>query len=388
MLKLRKSWMLLALVALLVAGMMLFTGCAEEAPPVEEEEPEEVAPEEEPEEEPDEPDEEPVEEPVLDRLIEARLASEEIEGDFMTVWAENFSEHMEDWSDGMFLLDVYPYGTLGDARDINELAQLGVVEYVFSDFAWIGAFVPEAMVFGLHYLWPEERPWEVKEWVVRNGDTMAILEESYRREGLVPLSIMFEGWQWITSDRPIRTVEDMRGFDVRIMASDMLNEQYLALGASPTPMAYGEVYSGLQTGLIDGQVNPLFAIRSMNFYEVQDYFTQIYAEVFVGIPTINMVFFDSLPEEVQREHREWWADAIIPAANWINDRHETDLAAMLEDRPEIEVIEVTGEDQEAFREAAMAAHEKFLEYGGPNAEAIYEALVADIEQAKSELGID
>ncbi len=366
---------LLFLIVVLTFGMLMVAGCAEEEVPVDV----------------DEPDEEPVEDPedaVLDEVITASLASEEIEGDFMTVWADNFADHMYDWSDGMYQLDVYPYGTLGDARDINELAQLGVVEYVFSDFAWIGAFVPEAMVFGLHYLWPEERPWEVMEWVVRNGDTMDILEESYRREGLVPLSIMFEGWQWITSDSPIRTVDDMRGFDVRIMASDMLAEQYLALGASPTPMAYGEVYSGLQTGLIDGQVNPLFAIRSMNFYEVQDYFTQIYAEVFVGIPTINMVFFDSLPEAVQQEHREWWADAVIPAADWINDRHETDLAAMLDDRPEIEVIEVTGADQEAFKERAMVAHEAFFEQGGPNAEAIYNALISDIEQAKAELGIE
>ena len=378
-----KLWVLLVLVVVFTAGLMLIAGC--EDPPVEEEEvvEEEVVEEEEAVEEEDE------DEPVLDEVLEVRLASEEIEGDFMTVWAENFSEHMYDWSDGMYQLDVYPMGTLGDLRDINELAQLGVVEYVFSDFAWIGAFVPEAQVFGLHYLWPEERPWEVMEWVVKNGETMDILEESYRREGLVPLSIMFEGWQWMTSNEPIETIDDMQGYDVRIMGSDMLNEQYLALGASPTPMDYGEVYSGLQTGLIDGQVNPLFAIKSMDFYLEQDYFTQIFAEPFVGIPTINMVFFDSLPEEVQQEHREWWADAVIPAANWINERHESDLNAMLDDRPEIEVNEITGEAQEGFREAAMPSHEVFIEeYGGPNAEAIYNALVSDIEQAMDELGIE
>jgi len=376
----KSVWFLLALMMIFAVALFALSSCAPPDEPAVEE-PVDVDVD-------DEVDVTDEVAPVLDTVIEAKLASEEIEGDFMTVWAENFSDHMYDWSEGMFQLEVYPYGTLGDARDINELAQLGVVEYVFSDFAWIGAFVPEATVFGLHYLWPEERPWEVMEWVVRNGESMAILEESYRREGLVPLSIMFEGWQWITSDRPIRTADDMRGLNVRIMASDMLNEQYLALGASPTPMAYGEVYSGLQTGLIDGQVTPLFAIRSMNFYDVQDYFTQIYAEPFVGIPTINMVFFDSLPPEVQQEHREWWANAIIPAADWINERHETDLAAMLEERPEIEVIEVTGEEQERFKELAMPSHEKFFEIGGPNAEAIYEALVSDIEQAKAELGID
>ncbi|TVR68492.1 MAG: C4-dicarboxylate ABC transporter substrate-binding protein [Spirochaetaceae bacterium] len=325
---------------------------------------------------------------VLTRTIQARLASEEIEGDFMTVWAEYFAEHMYDWSDGMFQLDVYPYGGLGDARDINELAQLGVVEYVFSDFAWKSAFVPEAAVFGLHYLWPRERIGEVMEWIAKNGDTMEVLEQAYRREGLVPLAIMYEGWQWITSNHRISSIDDLRGFNVRIMASDMLNAQYLALGASPTPMSYGEVYSGLQTGLIDGQINPLFAIRSMNFFEVQDYFTQIWAEPFVGIPTANMAFFDGLPEEVQQEHRDWWANAIVPAADWIDDVIERDLAEILERRPRIEVNVLDDDDLVPFQERALEAHERFKRTGGPLAEEVYNALVNDIDRAKAALGIN
>ncbi|MFO7730572.1 MAG: C4-dicarboxylate ABC transporter substrate-binding protein, partial [Spirochaetia bacterium] len=75
--------------------------------------------------------------------INVRMASEEVEGDFMTVWGNNFAVYMREETDGMYNLDVYPYGTLGDTRDINELAQIGVVEYVFTDFAWISAFVPE-----------------------------------------------------------------------------------------------------------------------------------------------------------------------------------------------------------------------------------------------------
>ncbi|MDW7650992.1 MAG: TRAP transporter substrate-binding protein DctP [Bacillota bacterium] len=325
---------------------------------------------------------------VLDRKIEQKFASEEIEGDFMTVWAEKYADEMYEWSDGMFDVTVYPYGTLGDTRDINELAQLGIVEYVFSDFAWISAFVPEAQVLALHYIWPEERLPEVIDWVVRNGDSMDILEESFRRNGLVPLSIMYEGWQWVTADRPIRTMADMQGFDVRIMGSALLNENYRAYGASPTAMAYGEVYGGLQQGLIDGQINPLFAIRSMNFYDVQDYFTQIYAEPFLGIPTVNMQFFDSLPEEVQQKMREFWVDAIIPSGEWIDERTTEDLAAMQEERPEIEVIELSKEEVAEFKETAKTIYPKFVEIGGPQAEEILEALQNDIEQAKAALGIE
>ena len=59
--------------------------------------------------------------------IKAKLASEELEGDFMTVWARNFSDHMKKWSDDKIDINVYPYGTLGALGDINELAQMGVV---------------------------------------------------------------------------------------------------------------------------------------------------------------------------------------------------------------------------------------------------------------------
>ncbi|MFZ7103297.1 MAG: TRAP transporter substrate-binding protein DctP [Peptococcaceae bacterium] len=320
--------------------------------------------------------------------IAAKFLSEEIEGDFMTVWAEKFAEEMQESSGGNFDITVYPYGTLGDTRDINELAQLGVAEYVFSDFAWISSFVPQAQVLALHYLWPRERIPEVIEWVVKNGEFMDVLEANFRKNGLVPLSVMFEGWQWISSNDPIESLTDMNGFKVRIMGSKLLVEDYQAYGAVPTPMSYGEVYSGLQMGLIEGQVNPLFAIKSMNFYEVQNYLTQPYAEPFLGIPTVNMQFFDSLPKETQEKMRQWWADAIVPAGEWIQERNDKDLETMLQNKPELKVVELSPEELAKFKENAQTVYPKFLEVGGEGAEEILEVLQKDIADAKEALGID
>ena len=217
---------------------------------------------------------------------------------------------------------------------------------------------------------------------------MGELEEAFRRNGLVPLSVMYEGWQWITSNKPVHTLDQINGFKVRVMGSALLVEDYRAFGAVPTPMSYGEVYSGLQMGLIDGQVNPLFAIRSMNFFEVQDYFTQIFAEPFLGIPTVNMQFFDSLPEETQQKMREWWIDAIIPSAEWIDERHIEDLKAMTTQRPNITVKELNAEEIKPFKEKAETVYPKFLELGGPGAAKILEVLLSDIEKAKAALGVN
>ena len=323
-----------------------------------------------------------------ERTVHARLASEEVEGDFMTVWAEKFAEFMYEQTDGQFQLDVYPYGTLGDARDINELAQLGVVEYVFSDYAWISAFVPEAQVLALNYIWPRERMPEVLDWVVKNGDIMPFLEEAFRRNGLVPLSIMYEGWQWITSREPSETLDDLAGQRVRVMGSRLLVENYRSYGMSPTPMAFGEVYSALQTRLIDAQINPIFANYSMGFYEVTNYFTQMYAEPFLGIPSVNMQFFDNLPEEWQQLMYDFFQDNILAAADWIEERHANDRAAIEESRPDIVWTEFTDDEIARAREMAMTVWEgEYENIAGEGALEALELLLADIDNAKAALGM-
>jgi len=229
---------------------------------------------------------------------------------------------------------------------------------------------------------------EVAEWVTRNGDSMPMLEEHFRRNGLVPLAIMYEGWQWVTSTTPVETLDDMEGVKVRVMGSQLLVENYRSYGFSPTPMAYGEVYSALQTGLIDAQVNPMFAVYSMKFFEPTRYFTQMWAEPFLGIPTINMQHFDSLPEEWQQMMRDWWADAIVPAGDWIDERNATDRASIEEEKPSIVWHEFSDEQVAEAREIARTVDDRFIQIGGDGAELILETLLADIEAAKVALGID
>ncbi len=322
------------------------------------------------------------------RAVQAKLASEEIEGDFMTVWANNFADEMRKWSDNKIDIAVYPYGSLGDTRDINELAQIGVVDFVFSDFAWISSFVPQAQVLALHYIWPKDKTPEVLAWVMKNGLFMTILEEKFRKNGLVPLGVVYEGWQWITSKKPINGIKDMNGLKTRLMSSKLLVENYKAYGASPTPMSYGEVYGGLQMGLIDAQVNPMFADYSMKFFEVQDHFTQIWAEPFLGIPTVNMKFFDSLPENARQKMKSYWVEAVQPAADWIDERNASDMEKIKKERPVVKFNEMTDEEIKPFQERAETVYPKFVQIGGEDARKVLDVLLKDVEAAKKALGIN
>jgi TRAP-type C4-dicarboxylate transport system substrate-binding protein len=321
------------------------------------------------------------------KAIKAKLASEEIKGDFMTVWADNFSEHMKKWSDGKIDISVYPYGTLGTTGDINELAQMGVVQYVFSDYAWISSFVPQAQVLALNYLFPTEKVPEILDWMVRKGEFMPLLEKAFRKNDLVPLAIMFEGWQWMSSKKEIKSLDDVKGLKLRLMSSKLLVEDYKAYGAAPTPMSYGEVYSGLQMGLIDAQVNPLFAIYSMKFYEVQNYLTQLKSEPFLGIPTVNQDFFDGLTKEAQNEMRKFWVDAIIPAGNWITERNASDGEKMKKAKPSLKFNVLDDATIASFKAKAETVYPQYTKIGGEGSQAILDALLRDIENAKRELGV-
>ncbi|MFO7802014.1 MAG: TRAP transporter substrate-binding protein DctP [Desulfovermiculus sp.] len=319
--------------------------------------------------------------------INAKLASEEIEGDFMTVWANKFADHMREWSDGKINIEVYPYGTLGAQGDINELCQMGVVEFVFSDYAWISSFVPQAQVLALNYIFPTQKVPQTLDWMMDNGEFYPLLDKAFRNKGMVPMAVMFEGWQWLTTNEKIEKLEDMKGLKIRVMSSKLLVEDYKAYGAVPTPMDYGEVYSGLQMGLIDGQVNPLFAIHSMKFYEVQEYCTQLRNEPFLGIPTANKEFFESLPENVQQEMLTYWQEHILEAGEWITARNKSDMNKMKKAKPELEFNYLDDAAISEFMDQAETVYPKFKKIGGQGSDAILEAVLQDIEQAKKALDL-
>lgn len=320
--------------------------------------------------------------------MQSKLATEDLEGDFMTVWSQKFSKEMKTWSDGKLDIQVFPYGSLGDTRDINELCQFGVIDYVVTDYAWISSFVPEAQVLALHYIWPKERAPEVLAWVVKNGKFMGALEKAFRRNDLVPLGLIWEDWMWITSKSEIAKREDMKGMKLRLMSSKVLVDQWKAYGAAPTPMSFGEVYGGLQMGLIDAQMNPIFADYSMKFFEVTDFFTLTYAEAYLGIPTMNKAKFDALPENAQQKMRAFWAKATIDSAKWIEERNAADMEKIKAERPEIKFTELGDEEIADFKAIAESNYEQFDAIGGPDAKLVRETLLEDIANAKKALGID
>jgi len=311
-----------------------------------------------------------------------KFALEEIEGSVQDLWAQKFKEVVEEQTDAT--VTIYPYGTLGTSDQLTDLVANGALQLAFASPGHLGSLIPEIQVFSLHYLLSEDD--EVNKQVLSDSPTIyETLAPKFEDKDLQLLTMFPTGEMVWTTKKEIRAPEDFANFKMRTMVSPMLVAAYEALGASPTPLPYGEVYGGLQLGMIDGQVNPLYAIEEMKFYEVSDYMIFAGQQEFTTTVVMSPMWYDMLSEEEQA--------VVQDATTAANDYIYAEVANINEERlnviktakPEMTIITLDDEERAAFKEASMAARETFKEDVEGGAE-ILDALVAEFESAAEEMG--
>jgi|GEM_PF-304442 len=165
-------------------------------------------------------------------------------------------------------VDVYPGAQLGNEAELLEQLVAGEIDMAIAGPSFLGMWVPQLGVFDAAYVFTDlEQMLGVAE-----GPLMAPYWAALReRYGVRVLTTWAYGSRHITANRPIRHPDDLKGFRLRLPAARVWQESGAALGASPMPMAFSEVYMALQQGIADGQENPIPVIRSMGFQEVQKY---------------------------------------------------------------------------------------------------------------------
>ncbi len=305
-----------------------------------------------------------------------KFAHEEVNGSVQDKYAAKVKEIIEEKSNREITVEVYPVGQLGDGTNQVELLQNGAIELAINNPGAVGTIVPESNIFSLHFLLPIDM--EKTREVLNTSKAIDKLNDIYYANNMKVLDWFPEGHMMWTGNKAIRTPEDFRGFKIRTMASPITIACYEAYGANPTPIPYMEVYSSLQLKMIDGQVNPLFAIEEMKFYEVQDYLMLSKQEVFVGTFVANRNFWDSLSKEEQALIEE----ASLEANAYIFDVQEklnSDRLETIRNKSDIEIIELTDEERKAFREASKPVYEKYKKEYGSQAEEILNLLQKDID---------
>jgi TRAP-type C4-dicarboxylate transport system substrate-binding protein len=290
-----------------------------------------------------------------------RLAHEEFEGDVQDVFAHKFKEYIEENSD--HTLTIHRAGELGESDDIMELTQRGILQFVNQSPGFTGALIPEAQIFFIPYLLPYDDE-EIVEFFRNSVAINEMFHELYAEQGLELLTMYPEGETVMTVDEPIRTPEDLRGKNIRVMTNPLLVETYRAFGASPTALPWGEVYGALQTNMIQGQENPVFWIQTGGLYEVSPNLVFTGHSNFTTAIMANQDFYNGLSEDEQRMVQDATEYAFDYITQHILGLADESLEKILEAKPDVTVTVLTEEEREAFRARAPQVEERFIEMTG------------------------
>jgi tripartite ATP-independent transporter DctP family solute receptor len=212
--------------------------------------------------------------------------------------AVTFKHLVEAASGGRIKVEVYPACQLGSEREMLEGVKMGTIEVTNVSEGPVAGFFQEILLLGTPYLF-ESAPLA---WKVLDGPFgRDLMEEMRKKTGIRCLTITENGFRNFTNRiRPIKKPEDLKGMKIRTMENPAHMEMVRALGADPTPIAWGELYTALQQKVVDGQENPVSLILVMKFYEVQKYLTLDGHLYSIDFTFINDPFFQKLPKDLQR----------------------------------------------------------------------------------------
>ncbi len=264
-------------------------------------------------------------------------------------WSKDVAEK----SNGDIEIQLFPAGQLGTQREMNEGVILGTLDMSMTTTAVMGNFVPEFGVFDLPFIFRSpEHAYKALDTIGKDE-----LGKKCEARGFKILSMMENGIRQMTNNKhPIRKPEDMRGLKVRVMEQPVYLEMMRCVGASPTPMSFGEVYTSLQKGVIDGQENPLATIYNQKFYEVQKYISLTGHTYSCQPMIISMKVWNKLSPE----HRKLLQETVDEALVWERDlcrRIDAELIASLKATGKVEIEETI--DKESFATAMRPAWDFF-----------------------------
>lgn len=283
----------------------------------------------------------------------------------------HFEELVEAGSNGEIDVQIFPSSQMGPDREMIEGVQTGVLEMAIPPSSFFAGWDPAFAVIELPYMYAsKDIAFDVLD--SEAGDGMIARVED---QGLVGLGWLELGVRNVTNNvRPIASPADLEGVKLRTMQVPAHVATFQALGANPTPMNFGEVYSALQQGVIDGQENPLAIITSQRFYEVQKYLSTTGHVFAVYMPVISQPFFDSLSAEHQQLVRDSMAAARVHQAELVSAEDASQLDEIRASG--VEVLELTAEQRQAFADATESVRLQYRDEVGADAYDVWIAAVA------------
>ncbi len=210
-----------------------------------------------------------------------------------TLLQQRINEEM----DGKACMEVYPNSTLYNDDQALEAMLQGDIQFAAPSLSKFEKFTKQFRIFDLPFMFPNIEAVDA----FQASATGQAMKESMRRRGLNGLEFWHNGMKQISANRPLLMPEDAAGLKFRVQRSDVLVAQMEALGASPQPMAFSEVYGALQTGTVDGQENTWSNIYGRKFFEVQDGVTESNHGIIDYLVVTSVDWWDELDEGVRNQ---------------------------------------------------------------------------------------
>lgn len=277
------------------------------------------------------------------------------------------AERVAEKSYGRLRVDIYPSGQLGDERELIELLQIGSLAMTKVSTAPLEAFVPEMEIFGVPYVFRDDE----HRWKVLRGDIgrrLLLAGERYLLRGMCYYDAGSRSFY--TKKVPIMSPSDLRGLKIRVMNSPTSFRMIQALGGSATPIPWGELYTALQQGVVDGAENNPPSFYFSHHYEVCKYYC---LDEHTSIPDI-LLMSTTVWKSLSPQEQRWLQEAIDESVDYQRKLWQEASAEALREVQKAGV-QVLYPDKVPFRKAVQQMH---ASYQGTS---VYE-LIQEIQQVE------
>jgi len=280
--------------------------------------------------------------------------------------AEQFSRLVAERTSNRIRVQLFPAGALGNERDMIEGAQLGTIDMVVTSSAAAGPFVPALRILDVPFLFRD--PSHAR--TVLDGPIGQELLAAMPARNLVGLAWGDIGFRHMTANKPLRTIEDMRGLKLRSQNNPIHLAAYRALGAQPTVVGFNELYAALQTGVVDANEQPVSIHVASRFFEVQKHLTMTGHLVASALFVISPSVFNRIAPADQEILRAAAREASATMRKAADEQDAAGVATLRERGMTI----ADSFDREAFLKALEPAFAEFgRELGEANIRRIREA---------------
>ncbi|MCI8809587.1 MAG: TRAP transporter substrate-binding protein [Oscillibacter sp.] len=285
-------------------------------------------------------------------VITIKLAGTVSEDHPITMAERKFAELLEEKSGGAMKVEVYPNGQLGSNREIYESMQNGSIQMAEAGAVILANFTEKFKFAQLPFLFDSPESFQA----FFNGEVgQQMVADIEEETGFRILSCFENGMQALTNSKhAVKTPADLSGLKIRTQENDILLQIYSEMGAAPMPMAFTELFTGMQQGTVDGQVNPILIAYTGKYDEVQDYCTDINAVYDVAAVSVNSDFYNNLTDE-----QRGWLDEAVKEATEYNLQLSVDAATEAAENLNVEMTWLTTEERAAFAEAASGVFDWF-----------------------------